>query len=110
LLTVLELAGTLERIGEADQLIVGDGSLDRQSLFGKGPVALASYAREHGTRVYAVVGRSSIGGDEALRAGLTRVYTLVDRNPDVAECMETAPALLLEVGRDLGRALRSSCD
>jgi len=53
------LAATLnleERIRHADHVITGEGSLDKQSLAGKGPIALARMAKAQGTPVTAFCG------------------------------------------------------
>lgn len=59
------LTGLEDRIAEADLIVTGEGSLDTQSLAGKGPVALARLARRHGKPVIAFCGRA----DPAVRAG-----------------------------------------
>jgi pimeloyl-ACP methyl ester carboxylesterase len=51
-------------VAAADLIVTGEGSLDAQSLTGKGPVAIARLARRHGKPVIAFCGRA----DEAARA------------------------------------------
>lgn len=46
-----------ERIAQADWVITGEGSLDVQSLGGKGPVGVARMAQSHSVPVLAVAGR-----------------------------------------------------
>jgi glycerate 2-kinase len=52
------LTGLKERVAAADWIVTGEGSLDAQSLSGKGPVAIARLARGHGKRVIAYCGRA----------------------------------------------------
>ena len=47
-----------ERLRNADFVITGEGSLDRQTLDGKGPAGLAKLARSLGKPVFAIVGRA----------------------------------------------------
>jgi glycerate kinase len=48
---IASLTGLKERIMTADLVVTGEGSLDAQSLTGKGPVAIARLARDHGKPV-----------------------------------------------------------
>jgi glycerate kinase len=57
------LTGLEEAVAAADLVVTGEGSLDAQSLAGKGPVALARLARKHGKPVIAFCGRA----DERIR-------------------------------------------
>ncbi len=54
------LTGLEEEITAADLVVTGEGSLDDQSLSGKGPVALARLARKHGKPVIAFCGRADV--------------------------------------------------
>lgn len=50
--------GFEEKILNSDWVITGEGSLDAQSLMGKGPVAVAKLAARHGKKVHAFCGRA----------------------------------------------------
>lgn len=52
------LTGFEAKILNADWVITGEGSLDAQSLMGKGPVAVAKLAARHGKKVHAFCGRA----------------------------------------------------
>jgi glycerate kinase len=73
------LAGLLDlesRIKAADHVITGEGSLDHQSLGGKGPVALARLARRLSVPVTAFCG---IADEEARRSGVFQsLHALAD--------------------------------
>lgn len=88
---------------EADLVIVGEGSLDEQSLRGKGPVGIAALAKRHGTTVVAVVGRTTLGEAQIRTAGLDRVYALTDFEPMPEVCMREAPRLLGEAAEQIAR-------
>lgn len=64
---VADAVGLRERIAEADIVITGEGSLDAQSLEGKGPVGVARLAREFGKQTVAIAGQVS---PEVRAAGL----------------------------------------
>jgi glycerate kinase len=79
-----------ERIAAADLVITGEGSLDAQTLGGKGPAGVAALARAAGVPVVAVAGRV-----EACAAALfDAVLTLESFGLPVAESISRAPELV----------------
>lgn len=54
---VAETLGLEERAGRADVVIVGEGRLDQQSAFGKGPGSLAALAKGKGRRTVIFAGK-----------------------------------------------------
>lgn len=89
------LAGLLElesRVRAADHVVTGEGSIDRQSLSGKGPVGLARLARAHGVPV---TGFCGMADREARESGLfDGLYALSDGGLPMEELMEQAASLL----------------
>jgi glycerate kinase len=53
---IASLTGLEQRVAAAGLVVTGEGSLDAQSLSGKGPVAIARLARGHGKPVIAFCG------------------------------------------------------
>lgn len=94
---LLELTGFAEVLAGADLVVVGEGSLDQQSLRGKGPVGIARTARQRGIPVIAVAGRNELTKSQAADAGLSAVYAMTDLEPDVAVSMRDAERLLAQV-------------
>lgn len=94
---LLELTGFDDVAASADLVIVGEGSLDRQSLRGKGPVGVARAASGRGTPVIAVAGLNALTVSEQESAGLRAIYCLSDLEPDPAVCMRDARGLLTRV-------------
>lgn len=91
---LLELTGFEEVAAAAQLVIVGEGSLDRQSLRGKGPIGVARAAAAYGATVVAVAGRSELTERELKEAGLQAVYALSDLESDPDVCMRNARRLL----------------
>lgn len=94
---LLEVTGFGRHLGPGTLVIVGEGSLDGQSLRGKGPVGVAQAARAIGAMAVAVAGRADITPVQARLAGLEAVYTLAELEPDQARSMARAEGLLEEV-------------
>jgi glycerate kinase len=91
---LLELSGFAEAAAGADLVVVGEGSLDEQSLRGKGPVGVAAVAARAGTPVVAVAGRCTVDADRLRAHGVDAVYPLTDLEPDAARSMARAAELL----------------
>jgi glycerate kinase len=58
---VAELTGLREALADCDAVITGEGSLDGQTLNGKGPHGVAKLARALGKPVIALAGRVQEG-------------------------------------------------
>lgn len=113
---------------EADVVIVGEGSLDAQSLQGKAPAVAAARARsvwaqcaspqrkgssvsgseptQHRFRtVLAVAGRADLRSEDLTAAGIDRVLTLRERAASDEDSITRAAELLEDLGRQLGHEL-----
>jgi glycerate kinase len=87
---VAESSGILEKIAMADLVITGEGSLDSQTLGGKGPHGVALAARAAGVPVVAVAGRA-----EAEAASVfDLVLSLDSLGLPLEECMARAGELV----------------
>jgi glycerate kinase len=100
---VLELLGFGPALDQADLVITGEGSLDRQSLSGKAPVGVARAAAIRGVPVVAVAGRSTLSPDQARTAGITAIYPLSDLEPNLDRSMAGAAVLLERLGQAIAR-------
>jgi glycerate kinase len=100
---VLDLVAFDGHVSGADLVVVGEGSLDSQSLRGKAPVGVATRARAAGVPVVAVCGRTTLDDDECAKAGIDGVYALADLEPDPHASMARPGALLEELGRRIAR-------
>jgi glycerate 2-kinase len=100
LLGMVDLGEQLQR---ADLVIVGEGSLDDQTLRGKAPVAVARAARAAGRTVIAVCGRNALSDARLAEAGIEDVFALSDLESDLDRSMATAAGLLERVGAQIAR-------
>jgi len=87
---VAEALGLAERIAVADLVITGEGSLDFQTLGGKGPAGVAAMAKAAGVPVVAIAGRI-----EAVAAPLfDAALSLESFGLPLAESISRAPELV----------------
>lgn len=84
---VLEALGFTERLAGAALVITGEGTLDRQTLGGKGPIGVARAAADAGVACAAIVGVSEI---DPADAGLVAVRSLVEHFGDSKTAMAKA--------------------
>jgi glycerate kinase len=103
---LLELSGFAATVAGADLVVVGEGSLDEQSLRGKGPVGVAAIAARAGARVVAVAGRSSVAADRLRDLGIAAVHTLAELEPDPGRSMRHAADLLETIAERIAAELR----
>lgn len=96
---LLELLDFRSQVRETDLVVVGEGSLDAQSLRGKAPVGVARLARTAGVDVVAVCGRNELDLDELRGVGIESVYSCSELEPDPRRSMAEAATLLERLGR-----------
>jgi glycerate 2-kinase len=100
---VAETVGLESKMKEAEVVITGEGSLDRQTLEGKTPAGVARLARKLGKKVFAIVGRAT--EDREVRALFDGVYENSRPGMSQEENMKRAAELLRENARELARGL-----
>jgi len=100
---VAEAVGLESKMKDADLVITGEGSLDRQTLEGKTPVGVARLARKLGKPVFAIVGRAS--EDRELREIFEGIYQNTRPGMSQQENMKRAAELLRENARELAETL-----
>jgi glycerate kinase len=104
---VLDLVDFDAALDGAALVIIGEGSMDTQTLAGKAPVGVARAAARRGIPVVAVVGRSTLTEDQLATTGISRVYALSDLEPDPARSSAQASTLLRRVGQALAREVQA---
>lgn len=89
---VAEAAGFHKMLAQADLVLTGEGSLDSQTLEGKGPVGVAILARAAGKPVIAFAG--IIEDHPELEKHFDAIFPIIDRVCSFDEAMKNAPAFL----------------
>jgi glycerate kinase len=100
---VSEAVGLENRMKNADLVITGEGSLDRQTLEGKTPAGVARLARKLGKPVFAIVGRAIVDGE--LREMFDGIYENAQPGMSQEENMKRAPELLRANARELAETI-----
>lgn len=105
---VLEVVGLRERAADADLLITGEGRLDSQTSFGKGPWAVAQLGRDLGVPVVAIAGAVNCPLAELADWGLEAAWSCSEGPQSLEEAMEPEVARhqLHHAGYNLGRLLQ----
>ncbi|MEC3958233.1 glycerate kinase [Nocardia sp. CDC153] len=102
---ILDLIDFRAQVADADLVVTGEGSLDRQSLSGKAPIGVGDAARAAGVPVIAVSGRIQLTPEQVRAAGFADAYALSDLEPDPARSMADAAALLTRVGARIAESM-----
>jgi glycerate 2-kinase len=100
---VAEAVNLESKVVNADVVITGEGSLDRQTLEGKTPAGVARLARKLGKRVFAFVGRAT--NDPEVREIFDVVYENMRPRMSEEDNMKRAAELLRENARELAKIL-----
>lgn len=91
---VADLLDLDSRVQAASYVLTGEGSIDHQSLSGKGPVALAKLARAHGVPVIGFCGMADM---EARECGVfDSIHALADTGLPLNVLIDRAAPLLTE--------------
>ena len=107
----MEAAGLDEALHGAWAVLTGEGRLDAQSAYGKGPVEVARRARAMGVRAFLLAGSIGDGWEAVLDEGVTLVETLSPPGQELSVPeMESRAAELLTLAaeRACRRALGSA--
>jgi glycerate 2-kinase len=84
---VAGLTGLMEHVASADLVITGEGSLDAQSLAGKGPVGVARIGTAAGVPVAAVAGVITLSPEDLKGAGFAIAVAMSDIAPSIRDAV-----------------------
>jgi glycerate 2-kinase len=82
---VISLLGLEKDIAESDLVIVGEGSIDYQTAFGKAPVGIAQIAKKYNKKVIAISGKLGKNAESLYSKGIDLIFSYygdVDVNLD----------------------------
>jgi glycerate 2-kinase len=96
---VAEKLGLAERIQQADVVITGEGKIDSQSLQGKGPIGVATIAKQLNKAIWAVA--AVIDDRELVSPHFQKLIALVSGKTSVADALTQPETLLFQRTREL---------
>ena len=96
---VAEITQLESKIQQADIVITGEGSLDKQTLNGKGPHGVAMLAKKHQKPCFAIAGKVEPCVEEFFQA----TYALADLGFPLETCIAEAPRLITQVAEQLAK-------
>ncbi len=95
----------VERLAETDLVITGEGQMDEQTVYGKGPIGVARLAKEHGVPTIALVGGLNVHDTVLHEAGIQAAFSIVDKPMSLEEALTNAEDLLERAALRLGWVL-----
>lgn len=101
----LELTGFFESLKSADLLITGEGSLDEQTLQGKGPFAVAKFAREKGIPVIGFAGKVPLHHSPEMDEYFNVLLAIGNQPQDLSSAMKFTASNLIRTAKASGRLI-----
>lgn len=104
----LQITGFKESLINADLLITGEGSLDEQTLQGKGPFAVAKYAKEKGIPVIGLAGKVPLVDHPEMNKYFDLLLAIGNQPTDLETAMKFTASNLIRTSLTVGRFLSLS--
>jgi len=101
----LELTGFEQALQQADLVITGEGSLDEQTMRGKGPFGVALRAKTKNIPVIGLAGRVAAVADAPLRQYFDELLTIGSASVELDLAMKNTAQDLRRTARELGNRL-----
>lgn len=102
--------GFVDHLRDTDLVITGEGQMDQQTIYGKGPIGVARLAREHGVPTIALVGGLNVDDLLLREHGLSAVFPIVDRPMALSDALRRADELVERAALRVGALLAICCD
>ncbi|PJJ79349.1 glycerate kinase [Mucilaginibacter auburnensis] len=102
----LQLTEFDKSLQNASVVITGEGSIDSQTLQGKGPFGVAALAKQRGLPVIAVAGKVPLEDDEELRKYFDILLAIGNEPADMETAISNTYFNLVRIGTDIGHMLK----
>jgi glycerate kinase len=93
-----------EELQKADLVITGEGSLDQQTLQGKGPMGVANMAKHYSVPVIAMAGK--IENEDLLKVQFSQLVCINDNGDNLQLNIRNAKSNLEKAAKQLGEHLK----
>jgi glycerate kinase len=94
-------------VPKMDWVITGEGQIDFQTQFGKGPGMLAILAARHGVPVIGIAGSVAENAGRLASKGFTAMFSITNQPMDLASAIQAAPRLMERVAEQVARLIRA---
>lgn len=101
----LKLTNFAQALQLTDLVITGEGSIDRQTLQGKGPYGVALQAKQAGLKVIGIAGAIPSSPDEELDRFFDQLICINETGTDLATAMANTRENLVKTGNKIGNML-----
>jgi glycerate kinase len=101
----LDLTGFDTALAKADLVITGEGSIDEQTLHGKGPFGVAQRAKLHGKPVVALAGKIQKTAKEKLSAYFDALVLIDEQHSNLQTALKNTAANLKAKACEIGNLL-----
>lgn len=102
---ILDMIKFDEKIAGASLVITGEGSLNRQTLFGKAPICVARRAKQKNIPVLFLTGAIEEEPEEIYQAGVTAIFSILDRLYSLKTALTLTAPLLTRTTRQIFQLL-----
>ena len=106
----LELTNFDAALNNCDVVITGEGSIDEQTLNGKGPFGVARAAKERGVPVIGVAGKISMEPNMELQKYFDVLLSISNQPAELKEAIANTKTNLVRTGRAIGNLLALNKD
>ncbi len=101
----LSLTNFDEALEGSDLLITGEGSIDRQTLQGKGPYGVASRAKDQRIPVIGIAGKIPLEQDDDLQEYFDTLVSINNEPADMATAMKNTKENLIRTAQGIGNLI-----
>ncbi|GAB5490822.1 MAG: glycerate kinase [Phototrophicaceae bacterium] len=95
-----------DALQKADLVITGEGQMDEQTVFGKGPIGVARLAQTYNIPTIALVGGLNVHDRILHDAGINAVFSVVDKPMSLENAIGNAEVLLERAALRVGYMLK----
>lgn len=95
-----------QHLQQADVVITGEGQMDEQTVFGKGPIGVARLAQKYNIPTIALVGGLDVHDSILHEAGIHAVFSIVDKPMSLESAIQNADSLLERAALRVGYMLK----
>ena len=96
-----------EALKRSDLVITGEGSIDKQTLQGKGPYGVAVQAKKYNIPVMGLAGKIPDESDQKLRKYFDKLLSINTHLVDIATAMANTEKNLVRIAKELGDKINS---